>query len=108
MNHHGLDLSNNPLLIRSLAPTVAVLNNGPRKGAEKNTMETLRTTPSIQAIYQLHKNMREGAHNTSDPLIANLGEECSANYIKLSFDPAADSYTLSIPAKQFSKSFRIK
>ena len=108
VNHHGLDLSNNPLLIRSLAPTVAVLNNGPRKGAEKNTMETLRATPSIQAIYQLHKNLREGAHNASDHLIANVGEQCTANYIKLSFDPANDSYSISIPARQFLKSYKIK
>lgn len=106
VNHHGLDQSNNPVLIRSLAPTVAVMNNGPRKGTQPQAVATLRSTPSIRALYQVHKNVRdERESNTADEYIANLEEQCSAHYIKMSVEPAGRSYTVSIPASGHTKTY---
>ena len=103
-NHHGLDRSNNPLLIRGLAPTVAVMNNGPRKGGQAGTLAALKATHSIQALYQMHKSVSVLAEaNTADDHIANLEEarpadKCPANFIKMSVAPDGQSYTISIPA----------
>lgn len=106
VNHHGLDVSNNPVLIRSLAPTVSVMNNGPRKGTKPQTVQTLRSAPSIRAVYQVHKNLRdEKDSNTADEYIANLAETCSARYLKMSVDPAGGRYTLSIPSSGHSQTF---
>src|SRR6266404_492787 len=33
-DHHGFDVSNDPVLIRALRPRVAMIDNGPRKGGE--------------------------------------------------------------------------
>jgi len=101
-DHHGLDVSNNPVLIHSLAPTVSVMNNGPLKGTAKSTVEGLKASPGIQAMYQVHKNLRPGdpEDNTADAYIANFSgnpNHGEANYIKLSVDPSGDSYTISIP-----------
>jgi competence protein ComEC len=106
VDHHGMDISNNPLLIRSLAPIVSVMNNGPRKGGAKATLAALRSVSSIQTMYQVHRDVRGGTEfNTDDPYIANLEENCEGNYIKCSVDPSGKSYTISIPARGFSKTY---
>jgi beta-lactamase superfamily II metal-dependent hydrolase len=109
VNHHGLDVSNNPLLLRALAPTVSIMNNGATKGTGKETMATLRGTASIQAMYQVHKNVRaDSENNTTDELIANLERACAGNYIKLSVRPDAKSYEVSIPARGHQRVFQTR
>jgi competence protein ComEC len=107
--HHGLDISNNPLLLKTLAPTVAVMDNGPHKGGSAKTVKRLRDTASIKALYQLHRDLRGGSEfNTEDKFIANLDEKCAANYIKCSVAADGKHYTLSIPATGFEQTFQTK
>jgi competence protein ComEC len=106
VDHHGLDLSNNPVLIHSLAPTVSVMNNGPRKGTGAATLAALRSSPGIQAMYQVHKNIRtDDPGNTADEFIANLPEKGDGNYIHLAVEASGRSYTVSIPASGHSRTF---
>ncbi|MEQ1860200.1 MAG: MBL fold metallo-hydrolase [Chthoniobacteraceae bacterium] len=110
VNHHGLDTSNNPVFVHSLAPTVSVMNNGPKKGTSASAMAALRSSPGLQAMYQVHKNVRpDGAeNNTTDELIANRDEQCAAHYIKLTIAPDAKTYTLSIPATGHTRTFQTR
>ena len=106
VDHHGLDLSNNPVLIHSLAPTVSVMNNGVRKGTAGSTLAGLRSSPGLLAMYQVHKNLRADLeNNTADEYIANLAEKCDGNYIHLAVEPDGRSYTVSIPASGHSRTF---
>jgi competence protein ComEC len=108
-DHHGLDVSNHPLLVQRLAPTVAVMNNGARKGGEPGTMATLKATPSIAAIFQLHRNVRVGPEgNTAAELIANEDEKCAGNLVHMVVAADGASYTISIPATGVSRKFKTK
>lgn len=108
VNHHGLDVSNNPVLVHSLAPTVSVMNNGTRKGTGKSTMDALRSSPGIQAMYQVHKNLREDGENTADEFIANLDEQCKAHHVQLTVAPDGRSYTVAIPSTGHTRSYQTK
>ena len=102
VTHHGLDTSNNPIVLQTLKPHVAIMNNGDTKGCLPEVFANLRDTASLQAIYQVHKNLRpDGAvNNVADEFIANHqpAAECKGNHIKLSVAPDAKSYTVSIPS----------
>ncbi|HUU92524.1 MAG TPA: MBL fold metallo-hydrolase [Phycisphaerae bacterium] len=110
VNHHGLDRSNNPVLVRSVKPTVTVMNNGHRKGCGPKSRAALKATPSIRANYQLHKNLGPGADNTADELIANVEppETCKANHVELHVSPDGASYTVCIPATGHERTFETK
>lgn len=108
VNHHGLDQSNHPLLVKSLKPTVAIMSNGTRKGCGAETFATLKGTPSIQSIFQIHRNLREDSeNNTAEERIANLHAECEANPIELAVDRDARQYTVRIPATGHSERFTV-
>lgn len=95
VNHHGLDSSNNPVLLQTVKPRVAVFNNGARKGGHPSVTTALRRIEDVKAIYQLHRNVTVGAAENTDPeFIANAEEKCLGEGIKLSVAPDAKSYTL--------------
>jgi beta-lactamase superfamily II metal-dependent hydrolase len=109
VDHHGADSSNNPVLIRALKPRVAVIDSGPRKGAEVHTFATLKSVPEIEAIYQLHRNVRTTEKdNAPAEFVANDEEACQGEFIKLSVNPDGQSYVVSIPAKKISRSYRTR
>jgi len=109
VDHHGNDSSNNPLLVRGLNPRVAIINSGPRKGAEPGTFVTLSQLKTIDGIYQLHRNLRTSdTENTTSGYIANEEEACQGNFIKLSVASDSKSYTVTIPAKQVSRHYLIR
>jgi beta-lactamase superfamily II metal-dependent hydrolase len=109
VSHHGLGVSNNSVLLQTLAPTVAVMNNGARKGTEARTVATLKALPSLRASYQLHRNVRDDGQNSADAAhTANAAEQCEANYIQLRVSPDGGSYTVEIPATGHKQSFAVK
>ncbi len=105
--HHGLDTSNNPALLQTLAPTVTVMNNGVTKGCGPQTFATLSALPSAKAHYQMHKNLRaDRQHNTIDAHIANLEKNCHGHFIHLSIAPDGKHYTVFIPSRNHQRSFK--
>jgi competence protein ComEC len=92
VSHHGKDTSSLPILVHAMHPRAAVMNNGANKGAELPTFETLKKSPGLEDLWQLHYAVDAGNHNTPEQFIANLGvggtketgvpDETTVNYIK--------------------------
>ncbi len=95
--HHGLEISNNPVVIKTVEPRVAIFNNGPRKGGHPSVIATLRRLPEPPTIFQMHRNVTASAQENTEPdKIANPDEHCHAESIKLSVAPDAKSYTVTV------------
>ena len=105
VNHHGLDVSNNPLLVEALAPEVAIVNNGPRKGAEPRTMALLVNQLRDVGVFQLHRNVRPGAVNVDAARVANPDEACTGNPLVMRVEPDGNRFVVSIPARHTDRAF---
>jgi beta-lactamase superfamily II metal-dependent hydrolase len=107
--HHGLEISNNPVLIKTVRPRVAVFNNGPRKGGHPQVIGTLRRLPEVPAIYQMHRNVTASAAENTDPdLIANKDEECKAEPIWITVAPDAKSYTVTVGGTNHTRKYETR
>lgn len=107
--HHGLEISNNPVVIKTVNPRVAIFNNGARKGGHPQVTATLRRLPDIQAIYQVHRNLTVGAQENTDPeFIANPDENCLGESIRLSVAPDAKSYAVTVGSRGKPKRYETR
>ena len=99
VTHHGLPSSNNPALVLAIDPVVAVMCNGPTKGGDPQTLKTLRSVKSLQALYQLHRNVALPAEDqTPAEFIANTEPtaNCQGVWVLASVAPDGQSYTVQI------------
>jgi beta-lactamase superfamily II metal-dependent hydrolase len=105
--HHGLERSNSPQFVWAIQPTVAVMNNGPRKGGPVSVFEVLRKSPGLQDIWQGHLALAIPKEvNTGEPMIANLEPtaECTGNLLKASVDTKGQ-FTITNLRNGFSKTY---
>jgi competence protein ComEC len=95
VTHHGMNISNPPALLQAIQPQVAIMNNGAHKAGYPEVVQRLRDVKSIEAIYQMHRNVTSpDAENAPPDFIANLGEEqgCAGNTITVEVAGDAKAY----------------
>jgi beta-lactamase superfamily II metal-dependent hydrolase len=84
VSHHGLDISNSPALVHGIAPRVAIMDNGSKKGGTAGALDVAKSSPGLESLWQLHFADAAGSeHNTSDPFIANVSEADTGFYLKV-------------------------
>ena len=88
VSHHGLFQSSSPALVDAIAPRVAIMNNGDKKGGSPPTFETLAKAPGLETLWQLHFANEAGKQNTATEYIANPTGPDAANYLKLTASPS--------------------
>jgi beta-lactamase superfamily II metal-dependent hydrolase len=114
VSHHGKETSSLPIIIHAMRPRVAVMNNGANKGAEIPTFVTLKSSPGLEDLWQLHYGVEAAKRNSPEQFLANLGtagtkdsgvpDESPVNYIKLSARPDG-GFTLTNSRNGFSKEY---
>ncbi len=93
VDHHGLKSSSNPVLVHALAPRTAVMYNGPEKGADRETLETLRGSPGLRDFWQMHHNTRlTAAEQAPRERIANPDDPNGGRAIRVSVDRAGRDF----------------
>jgi competence protein ComEC len=111
VTHHGLPASNNPTLVLAIDPHVAVMCNGPIKGGAAETIETLRRVKSLEALYQLHKNLAlQPEAQTAPEYIANVEPtaQCRGTHIQASVAADGASYTVQIGTEGKPRTFQVR
>jgi competence protein ComEC len=84
VSHHGWYQSSSPALVHAIHPRVAIMDNGETKGGSTPTLDTIRSSPGLEDLWQLHYSAEGSeAHNTSAANIANLTGTDAGNDIEL-------------------------
>ncbi len=108
VTHHGMDISNHPTLVRTIAPTVAIMNNGPRKGGAPETVKRLKSIASIQAAYQLHLNVQTDASENTDPALVANQDAGGGKIIRVRVEPDGRKFTVGIGEDGAGRSFEVR
>ncbi|HEX4165708.1 MAG TPA: MBL fold metallo-hydrolase [Bryobacteraceae bacterium] len=105
VSHHGMDISNSPALIHALAPKVAIMDNGSKKGGMPAAWDVIHSSPGLQGFWQLHFADAAGSeHNVADPFVANTEEADTGFYLKVSAQKDG-SFSVYNPRNKLTKQY---
>lgn len=84
VSHHGSVSSNSREFLNSIAPRLAIMDNGAAKGGAPSSWDAIKKSPRLEDLWQLHFANEGGAeHNVPDTFIANISGPDRGNYLKL-------------------------
>ena len=104
---HGAE---SPRAIWDLAPRVAIVNNGPRKGGDATGWKNLAASPGMEDVWQLHFGLSAGAAgNSPDALIANVvpGGDEDGKFLKVEA-LATGEFSVTNSRNKYSKRYAAK
>ena len=83
-SHHGAANSGSAVLVNAIAPRVAIMDNGAKKGGSAAAWEVIEKSAGLEDLWQLHYAEEGGdAHNVAAPFLANLQGPDAGNYLKV-------------------------
>jgi beta-lactamase superfamily II metal-dependent hydrolase len=104
VTHHGMNMSGPAAMVHALHPRVAIMNNGAKKGGSPETFETIKRSPGLEDIWQLHFALGAKDKNSADSLIANTDPICEGKWLKLTV-AANGSFTVENSRNGFKKTY---
>jgi beta-lactamase superfamily II metal-dependent hydrolase len=117
VSHHGQDISSLPMLVHAMHPRVAIMDNGAKKGGAVATFDTLKKSPGLEDLWQMHYAVDATDRNMPEQFIANQGVggtsatgvpgEGPVNYIQLTARPDG-SFSVKNSRNGFHKDYAAK
>ena len=106
--HHGADTSGAKGMVHSLRPQVAIMNNGSKKGGSPAAWQTVKASPGLEDIWQLHYAIAGGKENNApDAFLADVDEFGTGNYLKVSASKDG-SFSVFNSRNKFTKTYRAR
>ena len=103
--HHG---GESPKAIWGMTPRVAIMNNGPSKGADPLGWKNIKASPGLEDLWQLHFALAGGKEtNVPDTFIANVDANDHGYHLKVSALEDG-SFTVTNPRNKFRKTYAAK
>jgi competence protein ComEC len=104
-SRHGTDWSGAQVMVHSVRPRVAVMNNNPTKGGTPGTFQIVKSSPGLQDFWQLHfsDNVARDV-NSPESFIANFTDQDGGHFIKLSARPDG-GFTMTNGRNGFTKEY---
>lgn len=88
VSHHGWYQSGSPALVHGIAPRVAIMDNGAKKGGSPPAWDIIEKSPGLEDLWQLHFSEEGGTtHNVAEEFIANPEGPDQGNYLELKAYP---------------------
>ena len=106
VSHHGWLQSSSPALVDALHPRVAVMDNGATKGGSTPVLDTIRQSPGLETLWQLHYSEEGGpTHNTAERYIANPNGPDAGHSLRLVATPTG-AFTITNQRTGQTQSYR--
>jgi competence protein ComEC len=88
VSHHGWGQSGSPAFLNAIAPRVAIMDNGAKKGGTPSAWDIIEKSPRLENLWQVHFSEEGGAaHNVAPEFIANPDGPDAGHYLKLTAWP---------------------
>jgi competence protein ComEC len=108
VTHHGFLQSSAPELVWAIAPRVAIMDNGAKKGGSPEVWDIIEKSAGLENLWQLHYSEEGGAaHNVPAEFIANPQGPDAGNYLELVARPSG-SFQVFNSRTQKSKTYPAK
>ena len=107
-SHHGFNQSGSAALVHAIAPRVAIVDNGEKKGGSSSALDIIKSSPGLEAMWQLHFSAEAGtAHNTEPRFIANPAGTDIGDFLELNAQ-SDGAFAIYNPRTKFATAYNKK
>jgi beta-lactamase superfamily II metal-dependent hydrolase len=107
LDNHGMGVSNHPGFVHTLAPEIAVMGNGSKKGAWPSVVEIVNASPGLQGFWKIHASTTYPEGDGDPNYLVNLGPLPSHGYALRLDVTRQGAVTVTNERNGFSKTYDI-